>query len=257
MLFAAQELLQRRLGIPEIKTAMVQTAQTAGMIFIILLGAEVFDAFLALSQLPMKGADMVRNSGLPPYAVMALLMLFYILLGAVAVVVFGSLATEALSVFGVVGEGTLFSQQWEYLDLPRIFQILLTLGMFIWIAIIWRGLRSRLKTSSKAGMPWLFFFSGLAIPMFYAVGLIATSDTPFAIADFWRFWVVHLWVEDFLELFTTVMVAYLFVLLGVVRERVAMTVIFLDIILYSIGGVIGTMHHLYFSGTPTIVAISR
>ena len=76
-------VLQRRLGIKEIKTAMMQTAQTAGMIFIILLGAEVFDAFLALSQLPMKAADMVRNSGLPPYAVMALLMLFYILLGAV------------------------------------------------------------------------------------------------------------------------------------------------------------------------------
>jgi nitric oxide reductase subunit B len=61
---------------------------------------------------------------------------------------------------------------------------------------------------------------------------------------------VHLWVEDFLELFTTVMVAYLFVLLGVVRERVALIVVYLDIILYSIGGVIGTMHHLYFSGAP-------
>ncbi len=61
---------------------------------------------------------------------------------------------------------------------------------------------------------------------------------------------VHLWVEDFLELFTTVMVAYIFVLLGVVRERVALLVVFLDIILYSVGGVIGTMHHLYFSGAP-------
>ncbi len=61
---------------------------------------------------------------------------------------------------------------------------------------------------------------------------------------------MHLWVEDFLELFTTIMVAYIFVLLGVVRERVALTVVFLDIVLYSAGGVIGTMHHLYFSGEP-------
>ncbi len=61
---------------------------------------------------------------------------------------------------------------------------------------------------------------------------------------------VHLWVEDFLELFTTVMVAYIFVLLGVVRQRIALGIIFLDIILYSAGGVIGTMHHVYFSGTP-------
>ncbi len=177
-------------------------------------------------------------------------LLVYILLGAVAAVVFGSLITEGLSVYGVIGEGTLFSQQWEYLDLPRLWQILLVAGLFIWIAIIWRGLRSTLKTQAKTSMPWLFFFSGLAIPAFYAVGLLAGSDTKFSVADFWRFWVVHLWVEDFLELFTTVMVAYIFVLLGVVRQRIAIGIIFLDIILYSAGGIIGTMHHLYFSGTP-------
>ena len=96
-------------------------------------------------------------------------------------------------------------------------------------------------------MPWLFFMAALAIPAFYAVGLIARTGDHFTVTEFWRFWVVHLWVEDFLELFTTVMVAYMFVLLGVVREKVALTVIFLDIILYSFGGVIGTMHHLYFS----------
>jgi nitric oxide reductase subunit B len=176
--------------------------------------------------------------------------LAYGLLGAVALVVFGSLITEALSIYGVVPEGSLFSQQWEYLDLPRIWQVLLIVGMFLWIAIIWRGMRARLRGESKSNMPWLFFFSGLAIPMFYAVGVLAASDTHLSVAEFWRFWVVHLWVEDFLELFTTVMVAYIFVLLGVVRERIALGIIFLDIILYSAGGVIGTMHHLYFSGTP-------
>ena len=177
-------------------------------------------------------------------------LLTYILLGAVALVVFGSLVSEALSIFGVIPPHGLLSQQWEYLDLPRLWQILLVVGLFIWIVIIWRGMRASLQTSSKMRLPWLFFFTGLAIPTFYAVGLLAGSETHFSVADFWRFWVVHLWVEDFLELFTTVMVAYIFVLLGVVRERVALTVIFLDIILYSAGGVIGTMHHLYFSGTP-------
>ena len=176
--------------------------------------------------------------------------LVYGLLGAVALVVFGSLITEALSIYGVLPEGSLFSQQWEYLDLPRIWQILLVVGMFFWIVIVWRGMRSRLKGESKLNMPWLFLFAGLAIPAFYAVGLLASSDAHYTVADFWRFWVVHLWVEDFLELFTTVMVAYIFVLLGVVRQRIALGIIFLDIILYSAGGVIGTMHHLYFSGTP-------
>ena len=57
---------------------------------------------------------------------------------------------------------------------------------------------------------------------FYAVGLVARTGDNFTTTEFWRFWVVHLWVEDFLELFTTVMVAYMFVLLGVVREKIAL-----------------------------------
>ena len=80
--------------------------------------------------------------------------------------------------------------------------------------------------------------------------MLAGTETHLTVAEFWRFWVVHLWVEDFLELFTTVMVAYIFVMLGVVRRKIAIQIIFLDVILYSAGGVIGTMHHLYFSGTP-------
>jgi hypothetical protein len=59
--------------------------------------------------------------------------------------------------------------------------------------------------------------------------LLANAADNFTTIDFWRLWVVHLWVEDFLELFTTVMVAYIFVMLGVIRERVALTVIYLDI----------------------------
>lgn len=179
-------------------------------------------------------------------------LLAYVLLGAVALVVAGSMLGEALSIFGVDwAKGSIFwDQQWEYLDLPRFWQILLTLGMFIWIAIIYRGIRERLRTEHRANMPWLFFYAGLAIPGFYAVGMLAGTDVHLTVAEFWRFWVVHLWVEDFLELFTTVMVAYIFVMLGVVRKQIALGIIFLDIILYSAGGVIGTMHHLYFSGTP-------
>ena len=178
--------------------------------------------------------------------------LAYGLLAALAIVVFGSLIGEFGGVHGWFGEdGSIFGiQGFEYLDLGRFWQVLLVIGLFFWAALIFRGLRGRLQREHKGNLPWLFFFAALAIPAFYAVGLIARSGDSFTVTDFWRFWVVHLWVEDFLELFTTVMVAYVFVLLGVVRERVALTVVFLDILLYSVGGVIGTMHHLYFSGEP-------
>lgn len=174
------------------------------------------------------------------------------LLIALFAVVGGTLTGTALSIFGVewAQRNPLTQQQWEYLDLPRVWQILLVIGLFLWIYIVFRAIRSRLKTESKTNMPWLFFYTGLSIPAFYAVGLIATTDSHITVAEFWRFWVVHLWVEDFLELFTTVMVAYIFVMLGVVRRKIAIQIILMDVILYSVGGVLGTMHHLYFSGTP-------
>jgi nitric oxide reductase subunit B len=179
--------------------------------------------------------------------------LAFALLGALAVVVFGTLIGSYLGIHRVLS-GTASNwfglQGFEYLDLARLFQVLLSTGLVIWVVMLWRVLRKRLRSESVGNMPWLFFLAACAIPAFYAVGLIARTGDNFTTTEFWRFWVVHLWVEDFLELFTTVMVAYMFVLLGVVRERVALTVVFLDIVLYSIGGVVGTMHHLYFSGEP-------
>jgi nitric oxide reductase subunit B len=179
--------------------------------------------------------------------------LAFFLLGALAVVVFGTLIGSFLGIHGWLGDAAtnwFGLQGFEYLDLARVWQVLLAVGLFVWAFMLWRVLRTRLRREHVGNMPWLFFMAALAIPAFYAVGLIAQTGQHFTVNEFWRFWVVHLWVEDFLELFTTVMVAYMFVLLGVVRERVALLVIFLDIVLYSAGGVIGTMHHLYFSGEP-------
>jgi nitric oxide reductase subunit B len=174
------------------------------------------------------------------------------LLAALAIVVFGSMAGEYASIKGWLHSGWFWfgDQGWEYLDLGRLWQILLVIGLLLWVGILWRGLRGQLAEEAHGNLPWLLFYAALAIPAFYAVGLLASPKSAFVVIDFWRFWVVHLWVEDFLELFTTIVVAYLFVLLGMVREDNAIRVIYLDIILYSVGGVIGTMHHLYFSGTP-------
>ena len=177
--------------------------------------------------------------------------LAYALLGALVVVVLGSMLGELAGIHNWLSDVSIFGNQgFEYLDLGRFWQVLLIIGLFFWVVILFRGLRGRLRRERVGNMSWLFFLAALAIPAFYAVGLLARSDSSFTVADFWRFWVVHLWVEDFLELFTTVMVAYLFVLLGVVREKIALTVVLLDVLLYSIGGVVGTMHHLYFSGEP-------
>jgi nitric oxide reductase subunit B len=178
------------------------------------------------------------------------------LFGALVLVVVGSLLGEAASLKGYIPtNGPWFwigAQGWEYLDLGRLWQVLLAIGMLFWVVILLRGMSARLKGEHPANLPYLFLYSALSIPLFYAAGMVFGKHTNFAVVDFWRFWVVHLWVEDFLELFTTIMVAYIFVLLGVVRITTATRVVYLDIIIYSVGGVIGTMHHLYFSGAPAI-----
>jgi nitric oxide reductase subunit B len=183
-------------------------------------------------------------------------ILAIVLFLAVAVVLIGSLLGEGASLKALIpGQGPWFwvgAQGWEYLDLGRLWQILLTAGMFIWVAILFRGMRSRLPGEHPGNLPYVLLYSALSIPVFYAAGMVIGKGSNFAVMDFWRFWVVHLWVEDFLELFTTIMVAYIFVLLGVVRLPVATRIVYLDIILYSVGGVIGTMHHLYFSGAPAM-----
>jgi nitric oxide reductase subunit B len=179
-------------------------------------------------------------------------LLAYGLLGALVIVVVGSLMGEFAGITGLIRNTWFGNQGFEYLDLGRIWQVLLIIGLFFWVVILYRGLRGRLRSEAVGNMPWLFFFSALSIPGFYAVGLLANPGEHFTTTDFWRFWVVHLWVEDFLELFTTILVAYVFVLLGVVHERLALRMIYLDVILYSAGGIVGTMHHVYFSGEPAL-----
>jgi nitric oxide reductase subunit B len=121
-------------------------------------------------------------------------LLAFGLLGALAIVVFGSLIGEWIGIFGLTGDlWTWFGNQgFEYLDLGRFWQILLSVGLFFWVAMLFRTMRGRLQREHMGNMPWLFFFAALAIPAFYAVGLLARPESHFTTADFWRFWVVHL-----------------------------------------------------------------
>ena len=84
--------------------------------------------------------------------------------------------------------------------------------------------------------------------MFYLPALVYDGTTHFTIVDTWRFWIIHLWVEGFFELFVTVIVGIIFFELGLVERDTALRVIYLDVILIFGGGLIGTGHHWYFNG---------
>jgi nitric oxide reductase subunit B len=177
-----------------------------------------------------------------------------ILFGALVVVVGGSLLGEILGINQWLGQlwFWLGHQGWEYLDLGRAWQVLLALGLVIWLVLLFRGIAPAHKDAERREVSSLFLYAALGIPLFYLPAMFFTGTTNFAVVDVWRFWIIHLWVEGFFELFVTVMVAIIFYQLGIVSRQTAARVVYLDAILYLGSGIIGTGHHWYWTGQSNI-----
>ena len=178
----------------------------------------------------------------------------YALLGALAVVVFGSLFGEYLGINDKLGRLWFWfgHQGSEYLDLGRFWQLLLAVGLVFWLFLMYRALKPAIKNPAKRELSALFLYAAVAIPVFYLPALFYGPHSNFAVIDNWRFWIIHLWVEGFFELFATVLVAIMFHQMGVVSTKTATRLIYLDAILYLSGGIIGTGHHWYFTGQGTL-----
>ncbi|MBP9119470.1 MAG: nitric-oxide reductase large subunit [Ignavibacterium sp.] len=180
-----------------------------------------------------------------------------ILFIALLIVVLGSMAGEWLSVKHLLPDNFWFyfgHSGYEYIDLGRFFQIALLIGLFLWLFLMWRAIMPALrKNDEQKPILTLFLISTIAIASFYGAALMYGKHTNLAIAEYWRWWVVHLWVEGFFEVFATVVVAFLFARLNLVSIKTAGKATVLSATIFLSGGIIGTLHHLYFSGTPMVV----
>lgn len=185
--------------------------------------------------------------------------LINVLFVALAAIVFGSLAGEMLGMKQLMGKAWFWfgHQGWEYLELGRGWQCLLVVGLLLWTALLIRAVRPALKDPEQREISTLFLISAFTIPLFYLPAFFFGRDTHFTVVDTWRFWIIHLWVEGFFELFATVMVAVMFFKLDMVSRKTATRVIYLDAILFLGSGIIGTGHHWYWTGqTSFSMAIS-
>jgi nitric oxide reductase subunit B len=144
-------------------------------------------------------------------------------------------------------------QGYEYVDLGRFWQIYLTVGLFLWVALVIRGLWPVLQKKGGKSLIYLVLVSAIAIGMLYAAGLMWGQHTNISVMEYWRWWVVHLWVEGIFEVFATAIISLLFVRMGILRLSTATVMVLFATIIFLFGGVLGTFHHLFFSGTPTSV----
>lgn len=177
-----------------------------------------------------------------------------VLFVALIVVVGGSLLGELLGINNRLGNlwFWLGDQGWEFLEIGRFWQILLAIGLVFWLVLLIRAVSSARADPDRNEMASLFMIAAIGIPLFYLPAMFFTSTTNYTVVDTWRFWIIHLWVEGFFELFATVMVAIIYFLLGIVSRKTAVRVIYLDAILFLGSGIIGTGHHWYWTGQSNI-----
>ena len=176
------------------------------------------------------------------------------LLAVLVLVVAGSLLGEFLGVHRLMDRLWFWfgHQGWEYLDLGRAWQILLAAGLVMWLVLLWRTIAPARHDPERREILSLFLYAAVAIPLFYLPAMFFTGRSHFSIVDTWRFWIIHLWVEGFFELFVTVMVAAIFYRLGLISHTTAARVVYLDALLYLGSGIVGTGHHWYWTGQSHI-----
>jgi nitric oxide reductase subunit B len=173
-------------------------------------------------------------------------------------IVVGSFTGQWLAVHGFIADGKInfwFGHQgYEYVDLGRFWQIYLLIGLFLWVGLMLRALWPLFQQrASNTSLIFLVVVSTVTIGLLYGAGLMWGQNTHISIMEYWRWWVVHLWVEGIFEVFATAIIATLFVRMGMLRVSVATVSVLFATIIFLCGGVLGTFHHLYFSGTPISV----
>ncbi len=188
-------------------------------------------------------------------------LLVNLLFTAALLVAVGSLLGEALGIKGYLGEAWywLGHQGWEYLELGRLWQILLFGGLIFWLVIVYRAMLPVLRRPEtpeqeaydRRALTIFYVLSAIFVVAFFGFGLFYHRGTHITIADYWRWFVVHIWVESIFEFFGVAVISLFLVTLGLVSAQSALRVAYLTAILVFLSGIPGTAHHYFWYGGPS------
>ena len=188
-------------------------------------------------------------------------LLFWVTLFIVA----GAFIGDWLGIMGYIDRGWFWfgNQGLSYIQLGRFWQIGFFIGLIVWSLLMFRALWPTTAMlwqatwqfwTGRIRLEHLIWAATINIAALYVFGMIPLTgvETSFTITDFWRWWVVHLWVEQSFEFFAASMSAYLLMAVGLVSRKLAERAVYFELILIFLGGVIGTGHHLYWAGGPSL-----
>ncbi|MEK7353504.1 MAG: cbb3-type cytochrome c oxidase subunit I, partial [Chloroflexota bacterium] len=185
-------------------------------------------------------------------------LLVEILFGAILVVALGSIIGELLGIRGVFPGKLWFwlgHQGWEYLELGRLWQILLFVGLIAWLVIVYRALAGKIwkgGSESYGALVRFYTFSAILVVFFFGFGFFYRQGSHLTVADYWRWFVVHIWVESIFEFFGVAVVALFLTVLGLVDIKSALRIAYLTAIVVFLSGIIGTAHHYFWYGGPAL-----
>ncbi len=164
----------------------------------------------------------------------------------------GSFAGILLGPMGIIGKHWYWfgHQGWEYVEIGKLWQVILGIVFIIWAITLYIGIKPVMKLKQPWALPNWLVYATFSIIVLLISGFIATPKTNFVIADFWRWMVVHMWAEAFFEVFTTVLIGYFMVVMGLVSRMAATRVIYLATLLFLGSGLLGISHNFYWNAKP-------
>ncbi|GAB4372624.1 MAG: nitric-oxide reductase large subunit [Acidobacteriota bacterium] len=181
--------------------------------------------------------------------------LVQLLFAAILLVAVGSLAGQVLGIKGQLGDMWFWfgHQGWEYLELGRFWQILLFVGLVAWLGIVYRTVAHLFRSASSdyRALIKFYVFSAILVVAFFAFGLFYGRGTHITLADYWRWFVVHIWVESIFEFFGVAVISLLLVAMGLASARAALRVAYFTAGITFLSGILGTAHHYFWYGGPS------
>lgn len=167
------------------------------------------------------------------------------------ILVIGSSVGVLMGPLGMLKDWWLLGNQgWEFVELGKLWQGLLFLAIGVWAFLIYRGIKGFLRNDHPLALPNWLFYSVLCVLGLFISGFVAGPKTNFVIADFWRWCVIHMWVEAFFEVFTTALIACFMYLMGLVTIQSAGRAVYLSTLLFLGSGIIGISHNFYWNAKP-------